>query len=40
MGTVSTSVLAAACKDDKTKIEVKPDATADNAGLKIGRAHV
>jgi len=36
MGTVSTSVLAAACKDDKTKIEIKPEA-ADTAGLAYDR---
>lgn len=34
MGTVSTSVLVEACKDEKTKIEVKPEA---EAGLNYDR---
>ncbi len=34
MGTVSTSVLVGACKDEKTKIEVKPEA---EAGLNYDR---
>ena len=37
MGTVSTSVLAQACKDSNTKIEAKPEATTGAEGLNYDR---
>jgi gluconate 2-dehydrogenase gamma chain len=37
MGTVSTSVLVEACKDDKTKIDAKPETVVANEGLNYDR---